>query len=235
MPGNWVTGWYAVAAGDCERARSGLIGQPVNTASSAAYLLAGGWLLARAERTAAGPHRYRLLAAAVAANGVGSGLYHGPGWPGSRWCHDVAALAVPVFVAVDGLGGLRGWTDGRTTRVYLTVAALTAAVLLDPPATDAALLGAAAAAVLTEAAVAQRRTASARASPDGPVHARRRGRTARVIVLTALAVGLIAYLLGRTGGPLCRPESLLQPHALWHLLTAVAMAGWGADRIAHPV
>src|SRR6266511_2456028 len=134
MPGNWVTGWYAVAAGDCERARSGLIGQPVNTASSAA-----------------------------------------------------------------------------------------------------ALLGAAAAAVLTEAAVAQRRTASARASPDGPVHARRRGRTARVIVLTALAVGLTAYLLGRTGGPLCRPESLLQPHALWHLLTAVAMAGWGADRIAHPV
>jgi hypothetical protein len=52
--------------------------------------------------------------------------------------------------------------------------------------------------------------------------------------VAALAVGVAAYLLGRTGGPLCRPESLLQPHALWHLLTAVAMAAWAADRTAHP-
>ena len=49
-----------------------------------------------------------------------------------------------------------------------------------------------------------------------------------------LAVGVTAYLLGRTGGPLCRPERLLQPHALWHLLTAAALAAWAADRIAHP-
>jgi len=54
-------------------------------------------------------------------------------------------------------------------------------------------------------------------------------------MLAALAVGVPAYLLGRTGGPLCRPDSLLQPHALWHLLTAVAMAAWAVDRITHPV
>jgi hypothetical protein len=120
----------------------------------------------------------------------------------------------------------------------VAVVAPAAAVLLAPPATDAALLAAVAAAVLAEAAVARRRTAAARASPDGPDGqrgARRRGRTARVITSTALAGGLAAYVLGRTGGPLCRPDSLLQPHALWHLLTAVAMAAWGADRIAHPV
>ena len=54
-------------------------------------------------------------------------------------------------------------------------------------------------------------------------------------MLAALAIGVTAYLLGRTGAPLCRPDSLLQPHALWHLLTAVAMAVWTVDRITHPM
>ena len=38
------------------------------------------------------------------------------------------------------------------------------------------------------------------------------------------AAGLAAYVAGRTGGPLCRPESLWQPHAAWHLLVAAALA-----------
>jgi hypothetical protein len=38
------------------------------------------------------------------------------------------------------------------------------------------------------------------------------------------AAGLAAYVAGRTGGPLCRPESLWQPHAAWHVLVAVALA-----------
>lgn len=78
------------------------------------------------------------------------------------------------------------------------------------------------AAGLAEAVVARR------SSPGGGV------RAGRVVVVAALAVGVTAYLVGRTGGSLCRPDSLLQPHALWHLLTAVAMAAWAADRLAHP-
>ena len=101
-----MSAWYA-AGGDCEQVRSGLLGQPANAVSAAGYLVAGGWLLVWVRRRRAAPHRYRWFAAAVAANGVGSGLYHGPGWPGSGWCHDVAALAVPVFIAADGLGGVR--------------------------------------------------------------------------------------------------------------------------------
>lgn len=37
------------------------------------------------------------------------------------------------------------------------------------------------------------------------------------------AAGLTAYVLGRTGGLLCRPESLWQPHAAWHVLSAAAL------------
>jgi hypothetical protein len=203
---------------DCEQVRSGLIGQPANTVSAAAYLLAAGWLLVRASRRPAVPHRYWWFAAAMAANGVGSGLYHGPGWPGSGWCHDVAAIAVPVLVAADGLGGVRGWDDRTVTRVGLIATAVAGAGVLVGPVTNVAMVAAVTAAVTAEAAVT-----------------RRPGRAGQVIVLAALALGLAAYLLGRTGGPLCRPTSLLQPHALWHLLTAVAMAAWAADRIAHPV
>jgi hypothetical protein len=101
--------------------------------------------------------------------------------------------------------------------------------------TNLALLAAVAAAVLTETAVAGRPTAPGRASPDGKGTARGHGRAARVLMLAALAAGSAAYLAGRTGGPLCRPDSLLQPHALWHLLTAVAMAAWATDRVTHPV
>ena len=38
----------------------------------------------------------------------------------------------------------------------------------------------------------------------------------------ALAGG--AYVAGRSGSPVCRPASLWQPHAAWHILSAVAIA-----------
>jgi hypothetical protein len=52
----------------------------------------------------------------------------------------------------------------------------------------------------------------------------------RVVGVAGLAAagGLAAYLLGRTGGLLCSPESVLQPHAAWHVLAAGALAAWGA-------
>jgi MYXO-CTERM domain-containing protein len=56
----------------------------------------------------------------------------------------------------------------------------------------------------------------------------RRRRLPRPSTLALVAVtgaGLL-NLLGRTGAPLCRPDSLAQPHAAWHVLTAAAMAAW---------
>ena len=42
---------------------------------------------------------------------------------------------------------------------------------------------------------------------------------------------LAAYAAGRTGSPLCRPDSLWQYHGAWHVLSAVA-AGWAALAMA---
>jgi hypothetical protein len=36
------------------------------------------------------------------------------------------------------------------------------------------------------------------------------------------ALGLAAYAAGRSGSPLCRPDSLWQFHGAWHVLTAAA-------------
>lgn len=46
------------------------------------------------------------------------------------------------------------------------------------------------------------------------------------IAVAALAAAAVANVLTRTGAPWCRPDSLLQGHALWHVLTAVGAALW---------
>ena len=53
---------------------------------------------------------------------------------------------------------------------------------------------------------------------------------ARRLVVAGVAGGVaaVAYVAGRTGSPLCDPQSLLQAHGLWHLASAVALGAWGA-------
>ena len=81
------------ATGDCERVRSGLIGQPVNTASSAAYLAAAAWVWFRR------PPRRGLWVTVLAAVGLGSIGYHGPGTRSGKALHDGALLALVPVVA----------------------------------------------------------------------------------------------------------------------------------------
>jgi hypothetical protein len=56
----------------------------------------------------------------------------------------------------------------------------------------------------------------------------------RSVWLTAAAIfalGVAAYAAGRSGSPLCRPDSVWQYHGAWHILTAAA-AGWAARAMA---
>jgi len=53
--------------------------------------------------------------------------------------------------------------------------------------------------------------------PAGPVYAAGRASAAW------MAPALVAYVAGRSGSSLCRPASLLQPHAAWHVLSAVGL------------
>ena len=48
---------------------------------------------------------------------------------------------------------------------------------------------------------------------------------AQKLKLFTTRLGLAAYAAGRSGSPLCRPDSLRQYHGAWHVLSAAA-AGW---------
>jgi hypothetical protein len=61
--------------------------------------------------------------------------------------------------------------------------------------------------------------------------ARRAGAPAVPVAYGALAVAAAAHLAGRTGSPLCRPDSGWQWHAAWHVLSALALADWGRRRL----
>jgi hypothetical protein len=71
-------------------------------------------------------------------------------------------------------------------------------------------------------------TRLARRPPPGarrPARAPARGTAYRAALVMA-AAGAACWWVGRTASPWCRPDSLLQPHAAWHLLGAAALAAW---------
>lgn len=54
------------------------------------------------------------------------------------------------------------------------------------------------------------------------------------LAVLAVAASIAVNALARTGAPLCRPDSLLQGHAAWHVLTAIAAAAWLGRGQARP-
>jgi hypothetical protein len=194
----------------CEQVRDGVVGQPAATLTALALVAAG--VLVLAGRHPASPRLrvgYGLL---VVAAGVGSVIQHGPHPPWQAYAHDLPLAAVLGFVAADAAADLAG-RRGRAYRWLRpassagAAAALAPLVAVGPAAATVAQAGLAAVAVGLS-------LWRARVRPG-----------LRRTLLTALAVlaaGALAGTLGdRTG--LCRPDSLLQGHAVWHLLAAVAL------------
>jgi hypothetical protein len=65
----------------------------------------------------------------------------------------------------------------------------------------------------------------------GLVRSGRRRWSAWVAPAAVFVLALAAYAAGRSGSPLCRPDSLWQYHGAWHVLSAVA-AGLAARALA---
>ena len=215
---------------DCERAAAGLIAQPANALSGFAFLLAGAWIVLLGVRAS----RYRLeltvFGLAVAGNTVGGLLFHGLQTAGARWVHDLCILSVLAFIVVFDVARFMARTTSWTVGTYAAaLAAIGAFLALVPAATDvlSALLGAAAGV----GELAEYRHELPAIRTEG-LTARR---AARLGVLVALALGATAFLVGRTGGWLCRPESVFQWHAVWHVLAAAAMGLYAYGAMApHP-
>ena len=199
-----------VAAGDCERCRPGPLAQPANTISSLAYVAAGAAMV----RTAATHHpdrerAERAVGWATIAAGLGSVAYHGPGGRWGHYAHDASLIAMFGLVTAADIQLLV--PELRIPPAVLAAVPVAAAWAARPQrsmASQAVVAGLAAAAEVA-------RIARTPARPSRP--------WARRAELPAFAVGGTLHLLGRTDGPLCRPDSLLQPHGLWHSLTAATL------------
>lgn len=189
----------------CEPYTSSLLGQPISTLTSLAFVVAG-IAIATGDR---GERRVRrLFGALVVAVGIGSVIQHGPNpalW--ADLAHDLPLVALIAYLGVDAASDLAGrrpsstwWTGPTVGLVPLIVAA--------PRVGDAAQ-------ALLAVVVAVLWIQRARVRP-----------VQRTVILTSLAllgVGGLVGSLSRAGGPLCDPGRLLQGHALWHVLAAAAL------------
>lgn len=204
--------------------------QPVNTLSSLAFLVAGAWIALQAGRSLVRRTELLVFALAVGSNAVGGSLYHGTQWFGSRWVHDLAILSVLGFIAVFGLARrlerTTSWMVGAFVLELFVSGALLAA-FPDAAYSLFALVGIAAVGgelleYRHEIPVLRREGLTAR-------------RAARLGVLVALLLGATAFWVGREGAPLCNPRSTFQWHAMWHVLSALAMALYAYGAIEpHP-
>lgn len=215
-----------VLAEACERYGDGFWGQPANSVTSFAFIVAAIAILAR-RRGGPGRVPYALIVAAV---GVGSLIQHGPNPDWQAYAHDLPIAALLAFVAVDAASDLFGhprtdthWGVSTTLaggwRRALSGDARTAWWWIVPTAAmvPVVALGRLASIIgqVTLAVVAVGLTLlRARARPPR--------RPALLLVLAILAVGgVIGALTERTS--LCQPDSLLQGHAAWHVLAALAL------------
>ncbi len=138
------------------------------------------------------------------ATGLGSLFFHGPMPPGNEWAHDVTLAWLVTMVA----GWGTRWEKFSRLPALAAIGVLFAVfpVIADPFAV-----------VMTVLAV---------------ISILRRDRSSATIA-PMLLLGAVAVLgrLGTTGGPLCDPQSILQPHAVWHLGAAAAVAWWALARV----
>jgi hypothetical protein len=196
----------------CERYGDAFLGQPANAVTSGAFVLAGVGILVAGRRIGTPrnmPVRDRhtfVFGLLVSGIGVGSFIQHGPNPDWQAYAHDLPLAAVLLFVAADAMSDLSerelssAWWLIPTTAMVPVVAAGGTASTIVQSAMAATAIGL------------------------NLVRARLRPMSRRTLIaaLATVATGaLIGTLTDRT--PLCQADSLIQGHAVWHVLAAAAL------------
>ena len=195
---------------DCELRDEWLLEQDVNAWSSLAYVAAG-IALAWEVRRARLPRAVYGLAAITVAEGFGSLLYHGAASDFGQFLHDVPLIGALAFVAGWHVGRLRGRADAGSL-IGLAIGLVVSTVLW-VAAPDATNVAVAVAVVVIVVASLIARHRSMRAVWSWPL-------------LGLGAVAIAVWALGTPASPACDADSWLQPHGLWHVLTAIVAIAW---------
>jgi phosphoglycerol transferase MdoB-like AlkP superfamily enzyme len=198
---------------DCEVIRDGFLLQPVNAISSLAFSVVGLLIAASAVQAVGHERRVRVVfGALLVLTGVGSFLFHGPQNPGSHFLHDITFLATVWFLAVMNLNDTYGWWEGNGWVAWLGgTGVLGILLIVFPASTNLLTAGIIVALVITDIAIQRK---------GGIIG----GWYVAALVALVIAVGLM--IAGRTGSPLCDPDSGLQAHGGWHLFVAVALGSY---------
>lgn len=195
----------------CEQHGVGFLGEPANAVASLAFVAAAVGILAShrhsgTRRTPVGQRQGVVFAALVAGTGVGSFIQHGPHPDWHAYAHDLPLAAVLVFIAADAVSDL---TEQELSPTWwlVPVAAMVPAIASGATPSTALQAAMATGAIGLSLARARRRPALRR--------------TLIAALATAGAGAAIGALTDRTS--LCQADSLIQGHAVWHVLAAGAL------------
>lgn len=148
----------------------------------------------------------------MAATGIGSFLYHGPQSAAAGLLHDITFLAMLWFLILMNPASPYG-VSRHHAWIALVVATVVGLVILVATPTSTNLLTVISIAALIASGVLMHRI--------GNIN----GRWYAAAVLL-IAASLVVNLLGRSGAATCDPQSLIQFHALWHILSATALGAY---------
>lgn len=196
---------------DCEELGSGLLAQPVNAISSLSYVVVGVVIAVSAVRSGRERTNSLVFAGCLAAVGIGSVAFHGPQTSGSQVMHDLPILITALFILTHDLSVVRPrprhqlWSFAAASVVATVISIVNPAVA--PPLTGVVV----AAVVIVEFVIFRRGLR--------PIDARRERRI-YVAVAAVAAVAGASWLLGRSNSPVCDPDSVVQLHGLWHVVSS---------------
>lgn len=205
----------------CEAARETLVRQPANTLSNAGFVLAGlliAWHVGSQDDPRAGLSRPRGTAYAVLVTllGPGSAAMHASQSTVGGHLDTTSMFLLASFATAHALSRYRGWGDHAFAGLFAillvgceVVGAWSAPLPVVLHAGNLAFGLLLVTALVLELRIARR--------PDRAIDVRW-----GFAGLLALLVAFGVWNVAKDGGPLCRPDSLLQGHAVWHLLGAVA-------------
>jgi dihydroceramidase len=197
----------------CELPRTGsLLLQPANTWSSFGYVLVGSLILLAPHDPASAfsPLSVRTLGVTSAIVGVGSALLHATLTLWGQFFDVLGMYLVGSFLLISAFARWRRITDGAAVALYVALcAALVVALLLLPETRRWLFAVVLLLAIITELAFAWRHRPSARI-------------TFYLAGLIATAIAFVIWTLDQQT-VVCAPGSLIQGHAVWHLLGAASL------------
>lgn len=220
----WPGQFVGAGAMFCEALRDGWIKQPANTWSNLGFVVAGLWMVSYASigrrktlvtdnhftRSRTLPILYALLVIFI---GPGSMALHGTG---HAWGHTVDVLAMFTFIMFPIAWSVTHLMRGEESVFWAIYLSLTIPLTLAHVFGVLPFSGIVLYAVLIPVTIALE-VARYFWRPTGL-----RSLVFTICALGSFALAFVAWRLSLTGAPLCEPGSLMQGHAVWHLLCAGA-------------